>query len=164
VTATRDFLEGNISADQNLVDPADLLEIARLLKDIRRELYKQNPDVLATVEVQNAYQNQIADTNDHEVRFEVGGKPVPIYGLMAYSTYDVNVFVSIQKMSSTLDGIQLAANNVLVLGNMIDTMHVMLASKSGNGCYVNGPADATHGGVFLYGFTIPDYDRDRTRQ
>ena len=161
MTMTRDILAGDIPAQS--VHPADLSELSHLLRDIRRELYKQNPDVLASVEVQNAYLNQIIDVGDHEVRFEVGGKPVPIYSLLAYSTHDVSVFISIKQMSSTADGILLTSGNVLVLPTMIDVIHVRLASISGTGCYVNGPADSTHGGLFLHGYTIPDYDRDRTR-
>lgn len=129
-----------------------------ILRDIRRELIKQNPDVLASVVVQNAAANVIGDTNNHRVYFQVSGKPVRIYKLVMFSSFDANVIVSVQPTANALDGIVLTNKNaVFELTVPLDDVNVRLASASNN-CPVNGPADSAHGGLFIWGFTIADYD------
>lgn len=132
-----------------------------VLLDIRRELMKQNPEVLAVTRVQGNNTIAAADTTDKRVFFEVGGKAVTIYALWAYSTYDGNVYLSINSMSKANDGLVFAAGDQIYLPLAIDSVHIL--SDGANALAVNDPSNATHGGLFIYGFTIPDFDRDRTK-
>lgn len=171
MTMQRDLLEApSVVGSSN----AELLRLMAqqndFLQNIAFEIRKQNPDVLCTAVVkgtgQNKNQNVIVDTRSHEVFFEVGGKPVEIYHLIAFSTYSTEVAFSIQSMSSFHDGIPLSAGDVYDLSVAVKSVYVMSPSStdSTTPCPVNGPAEngeSLVGGIFLYGFTIPDYDRVR---
>ncbi len=128
-----------------------------VLADIRRELLKQNPDVLAITKVQGS--NVIDDTNDHRVYFEVGGKPVTAYSILIYSTFTGTVALSPNSMSKQNDGILLAQGDVTVLPIAVDSLHIM--TDGSNPCSVNDSSDASEGGFFIYAFTIADYERNR---
>lgn len=137
-----------------------------LLQDIASYLRKQVADVLCTTVITGAGQigpQKITDLNSHQVRFEVGGKPVPIYSLMAYSTWTGTVAFSILSMGNVNDGIPMIAGDVINLNIPIDGgIWVSSATASiATPLIVNGPSDPTNGGLFLYGFTTPDWDRVR---
>lgn len=162
----RDFLEAPpaVPVGSSAAEIATLLQetMGSLLADIRRELQKQNPDVFCFTVVNNTAHNQIINTNAHRITFEINGKKVPIYRLLAFSTYDQNVRLTIPSMANKYDGMLFTATSgPIQLPLYIDTMHVQADALSASSLYVNGPADSTHGGFFIYGWTISDYDRER---
>lgn len=131
-----------------------------VLCDIRRELMKRNPDVLAVTKVQGDNTIASGDESDHKVYFEIGGKAATVYRLLIYSTYTGDVAVSINGMGDINDGILLRdTDQPLVMDLSVDSVYVR-----GDGAHaipINVPSDPTNGGVYIYGFTIPDYDRRR---
>ncbi len=141
-----------------------LLEQSNYLAEIAMYLRRQNADVLATAVVRGASQltNAITDAESHQVHFEVGGKPVEIFNLLAYSTWTGTVAMSVLSLSKVNDGIPFAAGNVYNF--KIPTYSVFVKSDTASlatPLFINGPSSATLGGFFLYGFTIPDWDRIR---
>jgi hypothetical protein len=156
-----------LSQDPSAAGTLSQVEVAGLisnqtdvLADIRRELMKQNPEVLCTTVVQGGNVIQEANRN-YKVFFEVGGKQVPIYALLAYSTLagaTAQVALSVNSMSVFEDGIPFVAGDVLYQSLTVDSMYIMLA---GTGTIVNGPATTDEGAFYLYGWTIPDYDRNK---
>src|ERR1035437_1492549 len=151
----------------NALSTVLLAEQSDWLQDIALSLRKQNPDVLCSAVVHGTSQlrNAISDTNDHEVSFEVGGKPSMIYSLMAFSTYTQTVTLSILSTANALDGIPMVAGDTVILPLNISSVYLRVNTLAGGvspvPCPINGPADATQGGFFIYGSTIPDYDRIR---
>ncbi len=139
------------------------------LAEIAMYLRRQNADVLASAVVKGTSQlsNAISDTKSHEVMFEVGGKPVTIYRLLAFSTWWTGaaartIGLSVLSLSKVGDGYPLITNGLLNLTIPLSSVHVMSADATiANPLIVNGPADATLGGLFIYGFTVPDWDRIR---
>ena len=130
-----------------------------VLADIRRELMKQNPEVLATTRVQGNNKIATSDTDNHKVYFEVGGKTITAYLLLIYSTFSGNVAVSVNGMANQNDGIVFAAGDLIVLPISVDSVYVMTDGSAD--CPINGPADKVDGGLTINAFTIPDYDRQR---
>jgi hypothetical protein len=160
---------GSLSQSNSL-----LQEQTDWLREIAFELRKSpNADVLCSTVVHGTSQlsNAISDTNVHEVSFEVGGKPVSIYKLLAFSTYKavdagLPITLSILSLANSMDGFVVPAVSATVaplfMAITIRSVWVKIPTLASTGtCAVNGPADATYGGLFLYGFTIPDYDRFR---
>ena len=145
---------------------ADLTQVATalethssILEDIRRELMKQNPDVLALSKIQGSDTIAASDTHDYRVFFEVGGKPVTAYRLLVFSTFSGTIAFSINSMSKINDGIPLGAGDMLSLDIAVDSIHLL--SDGSAACPFNGNSDASDGGIFVYGFTIPDFERRR---
>ena len=171
MTLQRDFLEKSPgvvgSSTEELT--ALLREQTNYMADIALYLRQLNADVLASAIVKNTNQftNGIIDNNNHEVVFQVGGKPVEIHRLLAFNTFFASdaplpVSLSVLSMNNIKDGVpvtttpfmwEIHTHSVHVITNYVDIATVPLV--------VNGPADATHGGLYLYGFTIPDWDRIR---
>ena len=150
------------------------MEQTNYLREITLELRKSpNADVLCSAVVHGTSQlsNAISDINSHEVSFEVGGKPVSIYKLLAFSTYKaadagLPITLSILSLANSMDGFIVPAVSATVaplfMAITVRSVWVQIPTLASSGvCAVNGPADATNGGLFLYGFTIPDYDRFR---
>lgn len=162
----RDFLTPNTppavdSSQSELV--ALLAQQNDYLQDIANYLRKQMADVLCTAVVHGASQigpQKITDANTHQVRFEVGGKPVPIYSLLVYSSWTGQVNLAPLSLGNPNDGIPFAAGDTLQLNIPIDGgVYISSATASiATPLIINGPADPTNGGFFLYGFTIPDWD------
>lgn len=139
-----------------------MAEQNNLLADIAMSLLKQNPSVLTVANVQGTSPaNDIIDTKPHMVRFEVGGKSVPVYSIFAFSTYDKTVTFSVGNMGNPLDGLPFVAGDMMEFHLTVDNIYVQATALSGGSLIINGPADSTHGGFFVYGFTIPDFDRIR---
>ena len=167
MTQTRDMLE---RAPE--VSGTGSEELARLmgeqndyLQSIYMELRKQNADVLCTARVKGTSQlnNTIVDDQSHEVVFMVGGKPVEVYHIQMYSSYQSPVAVSIHSLSNPNDGVILDNGDVYDLVIPVHSVYVQSynAIDPGTPLIVNGPAHVSFGGLFLYAFTIPDYDRVR---
>jgi len=165
----RDFLDPIVPGPS---DPTTLIQLMAqqndFLQDIAQYLRRQNADVLCAASVRGGSQtvnpNQIVDTAGHRIVFEVGNKPVTIYNLLAFSTWDGEVDMSILSMAGSgyKDGIPFAAGDVYNFNIPIGELWIKSATASvAQPLQVNGPADATHGGFFLYGFTTPDWDRIR---
>lgn len=134
------------------------------LQNIALYLRRQNADVLTSAVVKNTNQftNGISDNNCHEVVFQVGGKPVEIYHLIAFSTWENTVALSVLSMSKIQDGIPFASGDVYDLSIPTHSVYIMTAADvSTNNLIVNGPAPSAIGGFYLYGYTIPDWDRIR---
>ena len=164
--ANRDFLEATPASPGPLTTPEMLALTQRqtdYLAQISSYLQRQSPDILCIPRVKNTNRdNQIADVNSHEVFFEVGGKPVTIYALLAWSTWTNNVGLSVVSMSKITDGMVMAANDVLNLQIAVSSMYVMAPDATAAAPMgVNSPSDAANGGFFLYGFTIPEWDKLR---
>lgn len=166
MTEQRDFLERAPavvgSSNEELVRL--LAQQNDYLQNISVYLRKQNPDVLTVPVVHRTSQasNAITDIIAHQVHFEVGGKPVPIYSLLVFSTYIHNVTINIQNLANVNDGLVFAAGDTIILPIEIDNLYVQVTQLGASGeCIVNGPADPTDGAFFLFGFTIPDYDKVR---
>lgn len=168
----RDFLNGRPVAEPVTgalgSSPSELAILMAqqtdVMADIRRELMKQNPEVLTTTVVEGGGNNAIQLANkSYKVWFTVGGKPVPIYALLAYSTIaDSNsvaqACISVASMSKFADGLPFHFEDVLYQSLAVENMYVMVQSA---GALVNGPAGSDAGSLYLYGFTIPDYDRNK---
>lgn len=171
MTVQRDFLDGGMKSPQDTdpwATPSSLAILlaqhSNYLADIAMYLRKQNADVLCSAVVRGTSQltNAITDNNDHEVMFEVGGKPVTIYSLLMFSTYKNDVVFSPLSMASGTDGLVIAASAVPVIIKIpLGSIHLLVPTLANNQCIVNGPADSDNGGFYAYGFTIPDYDRIR---
>lgn len=129
---------------------------AEILSSIHRELLKQNPNVLAVTRVQGSSPILAPDVNDHRVFFEVGGKAVEVYSLVIYSTFSGSLAVSPNSMSKLNDGMILSAGDVLVLPITVDSMHVLTDGTAD--CPINNPSDDTDGALFIYGWTISEFE------
>jgi hypothetical protein len=133
------------------------------LQDIAVYLRRQNADVLTSTIVKstNQFNNALTDNNCHEVVFQVGGKPVEVYKILAYSTYDGTIALSLLSMASIKDGIQFGIGDVLNLDTPTHSVYIMTADDvSTVPINVNGPSAAA-GSFYIYGFTIPDWDKIR---
>ncbi len=161
----RDFLTPNAKPEyENQSELTRLLaEQSDFLQDIAHELRKQNADVLCTAVVKGTSQlsNAITDTNSHEVVFQVGGKPVEVYKIFAYNTYINTAYLSVLSLASVNDGIPIATGGSFDFIIPTYSVFVMLSALAAGTCPVNGPTNSEVGGLFLYGYTIPDYDRVR---
>lgn len=133
------------------------------LSRILRELQRQNPSVKATTIVSNAHQNEITDTLDHEITFEVGGSRGPVYRVIVFSSYDQIVLFNDEPIGNVNDGLRFAATNMAIFpySGGVMNVHVRAAALSASSLFINGPSDVAHGGFFVYGWTIPIYDRER---
>ena len=141
-----------------------LLEQSNYLAEIAMYLRRQNADVLASAVVKSTSQltNGITDAFSHEVVFEVGGKPVEIFNLLVFSTWTGVVAMSVQDLSKVNDGIPFAAGDVYNFNIPTHSVFVMSATAAiATPLLINGPSNADLGGFFLYGYTIPDWDRVR---
>lgn len=167
MSAERDFLEDAptvIGGSQ-----ARLMQLMSLQNDYLQEiaihLRRQNSDVLTTTLVKGTSQltNALTDTKSHEINFLLGGKPVEIYRLLIFSTYTQSITFSPLSLANVKDGIVLTATSApLSLLLPTHSLWVQATSLAGGTCSVNGPADSTNGGLFIYGFTIPDFERIRS--
>src|ERR1035437_2226489 len=164
MTMTRDLLtvspatpEGGTLTQQNSL----LVEQSDYLQEIALGIRKQTADVLCTTVVKGTSQlsNAITDLNCHEVAFEIGGKPVEVYKILIYNTYAQTFYFSILSMSKINDGIPVIAGASMELHIPLNSLYLMLQTLSGTNCPVNGPTATDVGGIFVYGFSIPDYDR-----
>lgn len=164
---TRDFLEADPSSpgvlSRSELESLSIFKQTDYLEEITRLIRKQNADVLATAVVKGTSQlsNAITDLNSHEVMFEVGGKPVEVYKIFAFSTYLTQVSLSLRSLANVNDGIPLLTGASLEFNIPTNSVHIMVSALSGTSCIVNGPANVTNGGFFLYGFTVPDWDHIR---
>jgi hypothetical protein len=164
---TRDLLEA-APVSPSTGSQSELMELMAqqndLLANIAMYLRQQNPDILTSTIVHGTSQgyNNIIDLAPHMVHFEVGGKPVQVYQIFAFSSYSEVVTLSIQNMGSAMDGLRFSAGDMMVFPISIENVYIQAeALAASNSLIVNGPADATEGGFFCFGFTIPDYDRIR---
>ena len=151
--------EGGTLTQQNSL----LVEQNDYLQDIALGIRKQTADVLCTTIVKGTSQlsNAITDLNCHEVVFEIGGKPVEVYKILIYNTYSQIMYFSVLSMSKINDGIPVIAGISMEFTVPVNSLYLMLSTLSGTSCPVNGPTATNVGGIFVYGFTIPDYDRIR---
>jgi len=170
MTIQRDFLERApaVVGSSNEEMIALLREQNDYMQDIALYLRQLNADVLATAIVLSSDQFTIAitDTNSHEVKFQVGGKPVEIHKLLAFNTFNsgsaaIAVSLSVQSLSKVADGVPVTTTpfwwDIHTHSVFVRTAYDGLSTHP---LVVNGPSDS-FGGLFLYGFTIPDWDRIR---
>ena len=54
--------------------------------------------------------------------------------------------------------LSLATGDMIILNLPLKSVWIRANALSGGACAINGPAHATNGGFFLYGFTVSDYD------
>jgi hypothetical protein len=134
-------------------------EQSSIMADIRRELLKLNPDVLTETKVVGG--NIIDTLAPRRVFFEIGGKPVTVYKVIAWTTQNgTSIALSVGPMANVNDGFILTSSPT-VLELPLDNLYLAYSTQ-GAEIIVNGPSNiATTGGVFIYGFTISDYDRER---
>lgn len=159
----RDFLAPAPTAEHpygSSDDPLNAISgLQAVLIDIRRELMKQNPEVLTTTRVQGSNAIPSGDTASKRVFFEVGGKPVTVYAIWAFSSFTGNVYLSINSMATGNDGLVFAAGDQVYLPLAVDSIDIL---GDGSNILQINTSDATNGGFFIYGWTIPDYDRNRS--
>lgn len=159
----RDLLEETPPPTAQPVNPTALLgpstEVTKLLSDIRRQLLKNNPDVLTQTRVQNGNTIAMGDSGTHQVFFEVANKRATIYRLLIYSTFSGTVSISITGMARLNDGIPFAAGDLLMLDIAVESIY--LVSDGSADLPVNLGSDATDGALYIYGFTIPDSEDNR---
>lgn len=151
---TRDFLTP-VPQTQGTVETGP--DPISYLRDIAQYLRELNADILTTTVVSGASQisNAITDGNVHRVEFQIGGHPVKISSLLVYSTWTNQVAISPVPMSKYNDGIPFNVGNVFNFAAM-PTHYIYLVAPTAtvaNPLYLNGPADATLGGFFLYGYS-----------
>jgi len=127
-----------------------------VLADIRRELMKSHPDVLAISRLQGS-KIENGNNSSHKVYFELGGKPVTVYQIIAWTNDNTPVALSVNSMRAKDDGITLGTTP-LVLNIAVDSVDII--TDGSDDLFLNQP-DATEDTVWIYGFTIPDYDRRR---
>ena len=165
MTTSRDFLAFNppTGYDQG-PSASELAALAQVmdsqyqvLLDIRRELCKQNPDVLADSVISNAGINQttLTDTLQHEVFFNVGGRSAVVHKLRIWSTYAQPVYFSWQRMAVPQDGIPFTNGSVLLEAISIRTAYIWCPTLSGGALNINGSGTIADGTFNLYGWTIP---------
>jgi len=148
-----------------------------ILLDIRKELMKMNPSVLATTVVTDSMRSGqgdtlINDTNTHRIVFTVGGKPVQVYKCMIWGVITNSGIVrfSFVPMSGSGLGLQ---QGFTVQGNttppiFLDDITIselyFQGDSASNSFVVNGNTSVAasgataRGGIFVYGFTIPDFE------
>lgn len=171
---SRDFLDGDVQSGQGTAigsTPAGLVlllaEQNDMIHDIRNFLYQQNPDVVCQTVIQNAAQDNvtITDTVQHEVYFQVGGKPVTAYNILLTSTYTQTVYIRTKSFgSSALDGIPFVAGDVLILAMPIENLYIWVPTlAASNALHVNGNAHADYGGFTIEARTISNYKPNRTQ-
>ncbi len=171
---SRDFLDGDVQSGAGVPlgsNPASLAILLAqqndMMHDIRNFLYQLNPDVVCQTVIQNAAQDRvtITDTIQHEVYFELGGKPVTVYNILLHSTYSQTVYIRTKAFgSSALDGIPFVAGNVLILGMPIQNLYIWAPTlAASNTLNVNGNAHADYGGFTIEARTISDYKPNRTQ-
>lgn len=132
-------------------------ELAKYLKDIRRESLKNNPDILATTLVAGGkiIQNEDISTRIH---FEVNGKQVRVYKVIFWTDASVTARMSVTGMSVDNDGF-LMNGNLQTLEVPVDELYVITHGVGGTtGVNIPNGAEGTSANLFIYGFTIQDYD------
>lgn len=172
--AQKDFLEGDLNTPITPAIGSSPSELAALyteqldvMRDIRTFLYQSAPDVLTQLVIQNAGFSDLVinDTLKHQAYFQVSGKPVPVYALLVWSTYDKTIAFSPHDMGAPLDGMQLTATTPnYPIFIPLTTQNVWIWCPTlATPLNVNGNADATHGGLFIQAYTTSDYQPNRTR-
>lgn len=144
---------GTGGADMDLIGVQS--ETNQLLRRVAQSLHKVTPDVLASVLVSGANPILAGDVQGHKVNFTINGKLCMVYRVMLFSTYQGVVGVSPVGMNNVLAGIQLSAVPIFL---DIPISELYIATDGAAVCNINAPADPTAGGVYIYPFTIPDYD------
>lgn len=168
----RDFLDaGTVKASGSTNDLLNqlLAEQSDYLALIAQHMRESQADVLTQVVVERTSQiglgtvtpNTIVDLFPHEVRFQLAGKPVLVYKTLIWSTYTKTIGVSVVRTSSSLDGMQFTSTTPpLILDIPVNELYVHAAALTvANTLSVNG--GSADGGLYIYGFTIPDYDQIR---
>jgi hypothetical protein len=157
-----DFLNGRPAGPiQGQTTADNLLQLQYdVLKRIRTELRKRNADVLTSVLVGGTSANVIADQNAHQVFFQIANKTVEIYKLVAvasvFTTWCLNL---VNPPAHGQDGIILVPNVPVIFDTLaLQTVYVRAGAAPPVGAVVNGPATITTGGLFLWGWTVPDPD------
>jgi hypothetical protein len=152
---TRDHLEQPTEPQATQADVNFGLELVmrEMLGDIRRELVKSNPNVLCSTVLNGV--NPIADTAPHMIRFEYGGKAVPVYRLLMWSQSGKAINASPTFMSTAKDGFLIPTTPTEL---HIPTWELYLCLGAAGTIGVNVPFNInTDGSVFVYGYTIEDY-------
>lgn len=164
----RDFLVATATPEYTNLSRLEALmaEQNDYLQDIAQYLRRQNADVLCQARVQGTDQstNAISNTNSTRVYFEVAGKPVVIYSLLAWSTWTPGTIgLSIQGLGSSVnDGIPYANGDLTQFNLPLKEIYLKVPDATINlPCAINGPSNVDIGGFFVYGFTIPDWDNLR---
>lgn len=154
----RDFLAPQYGQVDAPAPPTDIVSMANfhLLRDIRRELRKQTPDVLTVSTLQGGNSIPQNDTSDHRVFFEVARKAATVYRLVVYSTYSGKVYFSVNSMGTIRDGIEFSRGDVRTFDIVVDSVHIK--SDGAQILPLNGPTDSTNGGIFIYAWTISTFD------
>lgn len=133
-------------------------ENARLLRELIQLLLKQNPGVKATTVVEGTDggrgSNVITDTLPHQVYFEIGGKRVPVYKTLIFSTYTETVTIHDEPVSNNLTGIRVLAGDVLINAfEGVGQLNIKANALANSQLIVNGSADSAEGAIYIYGWT-----------
>lgn len=153
-----DYLQVPPHQIERQTTPSDIsfttqLMLEHYFKQMRDELCKQNPNVLAETVVQF---DVIRTANyNYNVTFQVGGKPVTVYKTYIWSQSAKTIRASIAQMSSASDGFTVSGTPQL-LHVPLTSINLTVTADSVLGVNV-GTSQNTDGSVFVYGFTIPNY-------
>lgn len=151
----KDGIAGLAISQQRLEDTLGLNNL--LLLDLRRELMKQNPDVMCMSIVQNGgqYDSLISDLQTHEISFMQGNKRRTAFLIVAWSTYS-SVFLNLTRGNPN-DGFAVPSAPISIYAPL-ESVYASISAVNGSGCPVNGNTVAGTGGLYVYAFTIPDMD------
>jgi len=153
---THDYLERPPMTPSPSDNSFMLSQLKSVLDAIKLELLKDHPDVLCATKVDGG--NLISDTLPHTVRFEVGGKPVTVHKTLLWNPTAKIVAASVTGLVTFADGFVIDASPI-TLSIPIQELSIALVTGATQ-IAVNMPSNlATDGSIFIYGFTIPDYER-----
>lgn len=136
-------------------------DMLKLLRDVRSELRKLNPTQLVQITVEPS--STILDTGVHLIRFVVASQAVPVYHILAYNSYDQDVYVSpvpiIPLAAGINTGVKIAKSGALweVQGIEWWELYISTPALSNNKLVVNGPSDTTHGMFNIWAWTSDEW-------
>lgn len=165
----QDYLEQPVRPKQST--PEDGLyaledRLVGYLKDIRHEMLKDHPSVLATV-VADGNPVLISNGRATKLTFTVGGKPVMVHKLLIWRSSNSEVYMSPHNMSNlregfivgTIDGSGVVSP--IELNISVDEMYIWPVSTD---VTLNTPNPAIgNRQVSIYAWTIPNYERNDYR-
>lgn len=168
VPTSRDFLshrpEADIEIGGSILDA--LQQQNRLNRDIARSLRKLTPDVLtSTVAERTNLTGYVPADTAIRVHFEIGGKPVTVYKILAFAndSGSQNIKINLEPPNANYDGFALPINAYSSENEaqVFDIPVTELWVYDQYGAFtVNRHSNSTEGNrsLWLFGWTVPQFD------
>jgi hypothetical protein len=148
---TRDRLDDDYPA-------RDTKDYTSVLARIERHQQKANPAVLATPVIING--GALWGGISNQIQFTVDGKVCPVYSLLIWSTATATVTLNLGgNVANAKDGLPVTATTppIVLQDFQLERLSVLYAGTAAQSITVNGPADSTLGGLFIYAWTTEEY-------